>query len=88
MAGVVTYYTQMMVSASNAMNEQTAAPNQLDLVIDFVNTLDIDAGSEQLSDPAALATWLSRHGLTDPTGAPAIATSRPPSGCGRRCEGR
>jgi predicted RNA-binding Zn ribbon-like protein len=51
------------------MNGQTAAPNQLDLVIGFVNTLDIDSGSEQLGDPAALATWLSRHGLIDPEGA-------------------
>lgn len=48
------------------MDEQTAAPNQLDLVIDFVNTLDTDLGGEQLSDPAALAAWLSRHGLTGP----------------------
>ncbi len=46
------------------MDEQTAPPNQLDLVIDFVNTLDIDAGSEQLDDPTALARWLSQHGLT------------------------
>ncbi len=50
------------------MDKPTAAPNQLDLVIDFVNTLDVDAGSEQLSDPAALVTWLSQHGLTDPAG--------------------
>jgi predicted RNA-binding Zn ribbon-like protein len=51
------------------MNKEAAAPDQLDLVIDFVNTLDIDAGSEQLSDPAALARWLSRHRLMDPAGA-------------------
>lgn len=49
------------------MDQPTTAPNQLDLVIEFVNTLDIDSGTEQLGDPAALATWLSRHGLTGST---------------------
>ena len=48
------------------MAERTSAPNQLDLVIDFVNTFDADLGGEQLGDPAALAAWLSVHGLAAP----------------------
>jgi predicted RNA-binding Zn ribbon-like protein len=29
----------------------------------FVNTLDMDAGTDQLGSPAALVAWLSAHGL-------------------------
>ncbi len=42
------------------------APHALDLVIDFVNTLDLDAGSEELSSPAALSAWLAERGLLEP----------------------
>ncbi|MGH3402508.1 MAG: CGNR zinc finger domain-containing protein [Streptosporangiaceae bacterium] len=34
------------------------------LVRDFVNTLDIDAGDDQLDSPTALAAWLRHRGLT------------------------
>ncbi len=34
-----------------------------DLVQDFVNTLDVQAGEDQLHSPAALAAWLREHGL-------------------------
>jgi predicted RNA-binding Zn ribbon-like protein len=39
------------------------APGELAVVGAFVNTLDIDQGREELGDPAALAAWLSAHGL-------------------------
>jgi predicted RNA-binding Zn ribbon-like protein len=40
-----------------------AAPGPLEIVQRFVNTLDIEAGTDELDSPAALATWLERHGL-------------------------
>jgi predicted RNA-binding Zn ribbon-like protein len=40
------------------------APGRLELVRAFVNTLDIEAGTDELSSPEALAAWLAGHGLT------------------------
>ncbi len=37
----------------------TAAPGPLELVRDFVNTLDVEDGRERLDSPAALAAWLA-----------------------------
>ncbi len=47
-------------------------PHALDLTIDFVNTLDIEAGTDELATPGALAAWLTAKGLikrdaTDPS---------------------
>ena len=39
------------------------APGTLELVRAFVNTLDVDEGADQLTDPAALAAWLRERGL-------------------------
>jgi predicted RNA-binding Zn ribbon-like protein len=38
-------------------------PHELGLVIDFVNTLDVETGEDELGTPADLATWLQRRGL-------------------------
>lgn len=40
--------------------------NPADLVIDFVNTYDIENGADSIPSPAALTTWLSGRGLTGP----------------------
>jgi predicted RNA-binding Zn ribbon-like protein len=40
-----------------------AAPGGLEIVQRFVNTLDIEAGTDELDSPAALTAWLERHGL-------------------------
>jgi len=40
----------------------SAAPGQLDLVRRFVNTLDVDTGTDELVSPAAAAAWLSEQG--------------------------
>jgi predicted RNA-binding Zn ribbon-like protein len=45
------------------------APHDLDLVIDFVNTLDVESGVDQLATPDVLAAWLAGRGL--------LARSRP-----------
>jgi predicted RNA-binding Zn ribbon-like protein len=38
-------------------------PHNLQLVIDFVNTLDVEAGEDRTDTPAHLATWLEEQGL-------------------------
>jgi predicted RNA-binding Zn ribbon-like protein len=40
-----------------------AAPGRLELVRAFVNTLDIEEGTDALGSPAALTAWLAGHGL-------------------------
>jgi len=47
------------------------APPPLDLVIDFVNTLDREAGTDALATPHQLAAWLVERRLLQAAGAPA-----------------
>jgi predicted RNA-binding Zn ribbon-like protein len=49
--------------ASDRNDERLAAPGDLELVRDFVNTLDILPGTERFDDPAGLALWLADHQL-------------------------
>jgi len=42
------------------------APGRLAALQAFVNTLDVEAGTEQLGSPSALDTWLRSAGLTGP----------------------
>lgn len=39
------------------------APGRLRVVQDFVNTVDLESGEDELTGPAAAATWLSDRGL-------------------------
>lgn len=39
-----------------------------ELVIDFVNTVDLDPYEERLGTPRALVGWLAEHGLVSPGG--------------------
>jgi predicted RNA-binding Zn ribbon-like protein len=39
------------------------APGNLELVRLFVNTVDLEGGPDELSDPAALRRWLAENGL-------------------------
>ena len=43
----------------------TALHTQLDLVRDYVNTLDFETGIDRISTPDELAMWLSEQGLVD-----------------------
>ena len=45
------------------MADRDHAAGVLGLVQDFVNSVDLQDGPEELSDPAALATWLAGRGL-------------------------
>lgn len=40
-----------------------AAPGELEHVRAFVNTLNVESGRDELSDPVALREWLRGHGL-------------------------
>ena len=41
----------------------SSPPHNLQLVIDFVNTLDVETGEDRTGTPAQLAQWLSEQGL-------------------------
>ena len=43
----------------------TALHTQLDLVGDYVNTLDFETGIDRIATPDELAMWLSEQGLVD-----------------------
>jgi predicted RNA-binding Zn ribbon-like protein len=51
----------------------TSAPHGLDLPIDFVNSLDVDAHTDALSSPAELTAWLADAGLIAERVRPATA---------------
>ena len=42
-----------------------AAPGQLEHVRQFVNTLDVETGTDELDAPAKLASWLAERDLLD-----------------------
>ena len=44
------------------------APGELERVRAFVNTVDVEDGEEQLTDPGALRDWLTAHGLLEDEG--------------------
>ena len=46
--------------------KQQNAPGDLEAVRAFVNTVDLEDGAEELSDPPALVRWLADHGLIEP----------------------
>ncbi|TAM72892.1 zf-CGNR multi-domain protein [bacterium] len=43
-----------------------AIPGQLDTLKRFLNTVDLDGGSDELDSPQALGRWLADVGLLDP----------------------
>ncbi len=56
--------------ASDRDDERLAAPEgELEVVRDFVNTLDVLPGTDEIEDPVGLASWLADHRLvpTPPT---------------------
>ena len=52
-----------MLVAIDRNDERLAAPGDLELVRDFVNTLDILPGTERFGDPVSLALWLADRRL-------------------------
>jgi predicted RNA-binding Zn ribbon-like protein len=45
------------------MSKQQEAPGELELVREFVNTADLEDGTDQLTSAAAVAKWLSDRGI-------------------------
>jgi predicted RNA-binding Zn ribbon-like protein len=50
--------------ATDRDDKRLAAPGELEVVRDFVNTLDVLPGTEEIGDPAGLARWLVERRLT------------------------
>jgi predicted RNA-binding Zn ribbon-like protein len=48
------------------MSKQQEAPGELEHVRAFVNTIDIETGTEEIASPADLAGWLAERGLAAP----------------------
>jgi predicted RNA-binding Zn ribbon-like protein len=55
--------------ATDRNDRRLAAPGDLEVVRDFVNTLDVLPSTDEIGDPASLASWLAEHRLvaTPPT---------------------
>jgi hypothetical protein len=55
--------------ATDRDDRRLAAPGNLKLVRDFINTLNILTDTDKIGDPASLASWLAEHRLvpTQPT---------------------
>ena len=51
-------------------------PHHLDLVIDFVNTLDPDEATDAFATPTGLVQWLAERGLLRPDAPPASDIER------------
>jgi predicted RNA-binding Zn ribbon-like protein len=49
--------------ATDRDDRRLAAPGNLEVVRDFVNTLDVLPGTDEIEDPASLASWLTEHRL-------------------------
>src|SRR5215204_3466903 len=49
--------------ATDRDDRRLAAPGDLELVRDFVNTLDVLPGTDEIEDPPSLASWLAEHRL-------------------------
>lgn len=57
-------------------NKTGRAPGRLELVRAFVNTRDIEQGTDELGSPEALAGWLAARGLAGESGGPSARDLR------------
>src|SRR5215207_5515058 len=55
--------------ATDRDDRRLAAPGELELVRDFINTLDVLPDTDKIGDFASLASWVAEHRLvpTQPT---------------------
>jgi predicted RNA-binding Zn ribbon-like protein len=68
-----------MALTEQDLSGRPRAPGPLALVQAFVNTCDVEGGTEVLSSPGALDVWLASAGLAEPAGGLRDG-SKPPSG--------
>jgi predicted RNA-binding Zn ribbon-like protein len=52
-----------MVSSDSSTESRRRAAAELELVRDFVNTVDLEDGEERLATPGDLTAWMTEHGL-------------------------
>jgi predicted RNA-binding Zn ribbon-like protein len=64
----------MVMQRVGELPEISPAPGELEIVRQFVNTLDIESGTDELDSPGALLGWLGERGL-GPLGRDAHACS-------------
>jgi predicted RNA-binding Zn ribbon-like protein len=57
----------MEADLSTTTTSRDPAPGQLQLVQEFVNTLDVEAGVDDLVDADALSSWLTQRELLEPS---------------------
>ena len=57
---------ELKIPPANDANRRDPAPGELELVRQFVNTIDWDDGTEDWPTPAALRDWLAERGLLAP----------------------
>ncbi len=62
--------------------EAGRAPGRLEMIRAFVNTLDIEAGTDELRTPEALNRWLAGHDLIPAARSPASGASAAASAAG------
>jgi hypothetical protein len=72
--------------ATDRDDRRLAAPGDLELVRDFVNSLDFLPDTDELDAPANLASWLIEHRLVAalPT-LTEMRISHEPGACAKRC---
>jgi predicted RNA-binding Zn ribbon-like protein len=56
----------VVMQRASELPEISPAPGMLEIVRQFVNTLDIESGTDELDSPGALLGWLGRSGLGGP----------------------
>ena len=49
--------------ATDEADKRLAAPGELELVRDFVNTRDLEKGTDRIDAPEGLASWLAEKGI-------------------------
>jgi predicted RNA-binding Zn ribbon-like protein len=58
----------VVTQRAGELPEISPAPGMLEVVRQFVNTLDIESGTDELDSPGALLGWLGKSGLGGPGG--------------------
>jgi predicted RNA-binding Zn ribbon-like protein len=53
--------------ATDEADRRLAAPGELELVRDFVNTRDLEKGTDRIDGPRRLSTWLAERGFAPDT---------------------
>jgi predicted RNA-binding Zn ribbon-like protein len=67
---------ERFVSSTGAPSHRQPAPGDLELIRSFVNTLDVEDGTDDVGTPEALAAWLAANDLLPSRGKASAAEHR------------